>query len=50
MKLPHLLIAIVAAALPVAALTACRKDQPDATATGAVDAKFHYAVAMTGVV
>lgn len=56
MKSSHLLIPILAATLPIAALTSCRESGAEGgagtstTSRPASDAKYHYAVAMTGVV
>ena len=47
----RLSLLLVAVALPVAALTSCGDDKAEAAGTEAtVEAKYHYAVAMTGVV
>ena len=49
MKLRYFLIAIAVATFPVAALTSC-SDSKESSGQAAAEAKYHYAVAMTGVV
>ena len=51
MKLNYLLGAIAAIALPIAILSSCDEGSKDAASNrAAAGAKYHYAVAMTGVV
>lgn len=49
MKLHYLLVAVALATFPIAALTSCTDSQESSGKTAA-EAKYHYAVAMTGVV
>ena len=52
MKLNYILGAIAAIALPVATLSSCNDKGEGAASSksASADAKYHYAVAMTGVV